>query len=483
MHFIPTEQYDADVLVAGGGPAGASCAYHLAQSGYRVILIDFAEFPRDKVCGDFVGPVAIRELEGMGITADPLFQQTNVIRNAAVYLDGVHLLTKEIPSVGDLPDHGRVIPRELLDNWILEKAKSRGVRVITSCKLQHYTNFSNAVVTHCKTTAGEMTFTTRYLVGADGSNSTLARLLNGSKPEAEYRIIAVRAYYKNAGCTGDQAELYFTSKSFPGYYWFFPTGPDTANVGIGMVVDNFPAEEINLKKLLEDLIANDATLRAKMAGAELQGKIVGWPLSTYNPDATIVAGRVLLAGDAAGLINSLNGEGIQYALLSGRWAAEALTGSLRGDGSLLEYTRRVKSKLALDMNLSNLVIQVIRNRNLNSVWLHLLSYMSEKAAADSRYADTAGGILAGLIPSQAALHPSFIGKSVQQVVSSLAGQAMREARQGPFGLPVTGMRLAGYTIAQLGNAVQQREQYWQWSKGIARKGMRVSGNLLEQLWH
>ncbi len=476
MHFIPSEQYDADVLVTGGGPAGASCAFHLAQAGFKVMLIDLASFPRDKVCGDFVGPVAIRELEGMGITGSSSFQHTHTIRNAAVFLDGVHQLTKEIPSVRDLPDHGRVIPREQLDNWILEKAKEAGVRVITSCKLFHYQVFSNAVTSHCKTAAGELSFTTRYLVGADGSNSALSRMLNGSKPQTEYRIIAARAYYKNVRCIGDQAELYFTGKSFPGYYWLFPTGPDSANVGIGMVLDSFPEEEINLKKLLEDLIAHDETLHMKMAGAELQGKIVGWPLSTYNPDATIVSDRIVLTGDAAGLINSLNGEGIQYALLSGRWAAEALAGCLRGEGTLAAYTKRVRSELALDMNLSNFVVQMIRNRNLNTVWLNLLGSLCEKAAKDGRYGDTAGGILAGLVPSQAALNPVFLGKSVQQVIASMIDRTLRETRRHPLGLPVAGMRLAGYGLALMGNAVQQRKQYWEWSKGVARRGMRVIGS-------
>jgi menaquinone-9 beta-reductase len=485
MHFIPTEKYDADVLVVGGGPAGASCAFHLAAAGFRVIVIDFAQFPRDKVCGDFVGPVAIRELEAMGIANDPSFQQTNIIRKAAVYLDGVNLLTKEIPAIAGLPDHGRVIPRETLDHWILEKAKSRGVRVITSCKFQRSETFSNAVTSYCKGPEGEVSFTTRFLVGADGSNSTLARQLNGAKPDAECRIIAVRAYYTNVDCTADEAELYFTSKSFPGYYWFFPTGPGAANVGIGMVVENFPAEEVNLKRLLEDLIENDATLKKKMANARLQGKIVGWPLSTYNPKAEIAAHRVLLTGDAAGLINSLNGEGIQYALLSGRWAAEALIPCLNrqeySKALLFDYIQKIKARLGLDMSVSNLVIQVIRNRNLTSLWLQLLSIMSERAAADEQYANVAGGILAGLIPSQAALSPSFIGKSVQQVFSSVLKQTVAETRKNPLALPATGIRFAGYTLAQLGNVVQQREQYWQWSKGIAEKGMLVSKHLLRSV--
>ncbi len=139
------------------------------------------------------------------------------------------------------------------------------------------------------------------IVGADGSSSTVARILTGSKPQAEDRILAVRAYYRNVKCVADQAELYFTSRSFPGYYWFFPTGPDTANVGIGMVQENFPQQEVNLKQLLMlELIENDPALKAKIGDGELEDKVAGWPLATYNPSHPKTADRLVLVGDAGG---------------------------------------------------------------------------------------------------------------------------------------------------------------------------------------
>jgi hypothetical protein len=218
-----------------------------------------------------------------------------------------------------------------------------------------------------------------------------------------------------------------------------------------------------------------------MANSVLQGKIVGWPLSTYNPEAAVIADRVLLTGDAAGLINSLNGEGIQYALLGGRWAAESLILCLQQEvyskAALSGYVDKIKARLGLDMTISNLVIQVIRNRNLNQVWLKLLAYMSEKANTDEDYANTAGGILAGLLPSQAALTPAFIGKSVQQVVSSMIAEVAGPARQNPLSLPATGIRLSAYTLAQFGNAFRQRKEYWEWSKGIAERGVQVATHL------
>ena len=485
MKFLVETRYDADVLIVGGGPAGAGCAYHLAKAGIKVILVDFQKFPRDKVCGDFVGPVAINELYHFGITGKEEFKHTNVITQAAVFLDGRPLITKAIPQVQQLPDHGRVIPREQLDQWIYDAAKEQGVTMVSPCRFTRFEVHNNCVVTFCKIGGKEVTYTTKYFVGADGSSSTAARMLNGAKPDPKDRIVAVRAYFENINCMSNQAELYFTSKSFPGYYWFFPTGKNEANIGVGMVLDNFPKEEINLKELLIDLIASDDTLKQKIGNGKLKDKVVGWPLSTYNPDIKITADRVLLTGDAAGLINSLNGEGIQYALLSGRWAAETLIkcfASGQHDYSALQqYEQTIKHHVGYDMCLSNMVIQFIRNRNLNPLWLNLLEVMTEKAAKDEYYARVAGGILAGLIPASEAVTFSFIGKSIMQGLETFSTSAIKTLKAGPVHIAGQGMRAAGFAVSQFSSLVHQPKDYINWTKGLINTGIDLSGYVLDDL--
>jgi len=117
---------DFDVAIAGAGPAGAAAAAHLASTGYVVALLDQKTFPRDKVCGDFVGPAAIAELDQLGVTDRPEFWQTNEIRQAALYLDGEDLIIQDFPQVDGLPDYGRVIPRIDLDHWIVQAATGAG---------------------------------------------------------------------------------------------------------------------------------------------------------------------------------------------------------------------------------------------------------------------------------------------------------------------------------------------------------------------
>lgn len=485
MAFIAQETVDCDVLIAGGGPAGAAAAYYLAQAGYRVTIVDFQQFPRDKVCGDFVGPVAIEELSRMGLAEDARFTDTHIITKAAVFLDGKTLLEKAIPAVSGLPDYGRVIPRELLDDWILKKAEQQGVRVLTPYRFKDFQVFENLVLSTCTYKGKDIQISARVLVGADGSSSTVARILHGKKPDPEDRILAVRAYFDNIGCVPHQAELYFSRNSFPGYYWFFPTSPTSANIGVGMVLENFPKEETNLKELLTDLIESDPILSSKVGNGAIRGKIVGWPLSTYKHNQPLVAHRVLLTGDAAGLINSLNGEGIQYALQSGRWAAESLIACLKQNDlsahALTIYEQKLKGEIALDMSISNLVIQFIRNRNLTDFWLQMLSVMTRCAAKDDAYATTAGGILAGLVPAKDAVSVSFVGKTLMGGALQFSEYAGGIVKKGLPGIVEAGMDGASTALAYAAEAFKQRGEYWEWGKGISAHTLKVAGLFYEDI--
>ena len=457
-------QYDADVLIAGGGPSGALCAYYLAKAGKKVIIIDAENFPRDKVCGDFVSPVGLTELMHIGISGFDEFEKTNKIACATVHLDGQAMINKNLPQMEGLPDYGRVIPRLILDNWIIAAAQKQGAQLITPCRLKQYTVENDCVKIECSIEDKDRVIYTRLLIGADGSNSIVARILNGKKPEPENKIIAVRAYFENINCVANQAELFFSSKSFPGYYWFFPTGATTANVGIGMMLENFPKSDINLTKLLMDMIDNDAAFKARIGAGRIINKVVGFPLSIYNPRAVLVKDRVLLTGDAAGLINSINGEGIQYALQSGRWAAECVINCLATDDltakSLSAFVTKVNYEIGYDMSISNIVMQFIRNRNLNPLWLCVLRIMIAQAEKDEKYASIAGGILAGMVPGSTALHWYFLRKSI--------ARALIYPFIKPSGIFKHTWRSIIFVFKSLSIAYTQKVAYWNWIKNIIK---------------
>lgn len=455
-------KYDADVLIVGGGPSGSLCAYYLAKAGKEVILIDSENFPRNKICGDFVSPVGLNELMEIGIWDLSDFKKTNVITGATVYLDGVPLITKSLPDMEGLPNYGRVIPRITLDNWILEAARKQGVQIITPCKLESYSVNDNCVNIDCNQEGKQKHFVTKIIIGADGSNSKVARIMHGKKPNPENKIVAVRAYFENTNCISQQAELFFTSKSFPGYYWFFPTSATTANVGIGMMLENFPKEEIHLKNLLLDMIENDESFKSKIGNGKATDKIVGFPLSIYNPKAPLVKDRVLLTGDAAGLVNSINGEGMQYAMQSGRWAAESIITCLGKNDlsakSLKIFETKVKSEIGYDMSISNIVMQFIRNRNLNPLWLKLLAIMIAQAKKDEKYANIAGGILAGMVPTNTAINFYFIRKSLFR--------GLIFPFKGTFGIFTFLKNSITFGATSFFLAIKQRAEYWNWIKNI-----------------
>src|SRR5215472_1036888 len=198
---------DCDALVVGGGPAGAAAAARLASRGFTTIVVDRATFPRDKVCGDFVGPAALAELADLGVTGTEAFGATNTIGECAVHFDGDQLGVLAIPQVDGLPAYGRVIPRRQLDAWVLDAARHAGATVLDGRKVTAIEQAPDAVTVHGHSAAGPWQLRTRLLVGADGSNSITARALRGTAPLRQDRILAVRAYFDDVSGPADQADL------------------------------------------------------------------------------------------------------------------------------------------------------------------------------------------------------------------------------------------------------------------------------------
>ncbi|HVP30373.1 MAG TPA: geranylgeranyl reductase family protein [Myxococcota bacterium] len=429
----PDLRVDCDVVVAGAGPAGSAAAAHLARGGLRVVLVDPARFPRDKVCGDFVGPAAVRELQQLGVLRERQPRQGNAIRDAAVFIDGKAAIRAPLPRVVGMPELGRVIPRQELDAAVLRRARATGVELLEGFRVESFETTPRRVTVTAHAGGRRARVRARLLIGADGSASLVARALRGAPPPPEDRIVAIRAYFEGVCGPCDRADLHFGRDFFPGYCWLFPTRPHGANVGLGMLVDTLPPPPKELRALLERLIEGEPALRARLSRARRVGKIAGWPLTTYDPQLPVVGERCLLVGDAAGLINPLNGEGIQYALQSGRWAAEVVLARAAADAfsadSLAAYARRVERELRLDMAVCRLLVEAIRNRRLSAVFLESLRAIAERAQRDRRYATIAGGVLAGVVPARWAV--TILGPTIEEIVRTGAPRAARTMVRHP----------------------------------------------------
>jgi geranylgeranyl reductase family protein len=473
---------DCDVIIAGAGPAGAATAIHLASCGISVIVVESEAFPRDKVCGDFVSPMALRELRALGVAALPEYRTSHIVRHAAVHVDGKHLMTSAIPKVPGLQAHGRVIPRKALDHWIAGRAVAAGAQLWENCRVDKFEIRRGHVQVGIRRAGQASTLRARMLIGADGSSSVVARVLRGRGVPPEDRIIAVRGYFEGVEGPSNRADIYFSRKIFPGYYWLFPHSKTGANVGVGMAMKTVPPNRDHLRTVLLDLVQHDPALRGRLGNARQAGDIVGWPLSTFDADLPITGDRVILVGDAAGLINPLNGEGIQYALLSARWAADAVKYAVeRGlfsQEGFHPYAARVAVEWQYDMAVARMILQLIRNRSLTKVWLEAVTIIAAGAREDSAYAAITGGVLAGLIPVHRVLGLDVILKTAKQAARSLAGETLQAVVRGPGNVA---NRMAAVTgiAAEMGMMiVQNRDESVRWGVDLAQSAKQLAGEFL-----
>ena len=283
-----------DVAVIGAGPAGAAAALSALRTkpGCRVLLIDKADFPRDKSCGDGIAPHALDELARLGV-ADVLLDQTPVRRLRLISPRGTAAAARV-----QRPNY--VVPRTVFDARLVEAAVARGA----TFRRQHVRSLQQVDA--------------RVVVGADGANGVTRRLLGMPKPDEQTVAVAVRGYIPWETSDPEQV-IVMDGRDWPAYAWRFDTGAGTANVGFGMLLPQLRALPRGRDALHERLVE----LLPEAAGAE-RLRSHHLPLSTGRPLQP--DGRVLLAGDAASLVNPLTGEGIFYALLSGRLAGAAAVG-------------------------------------------------------------------------------------------------------------------------------------------------------------
>ncbi|MBW3601536.1 MAG: NAD(P)/FAD-dependent oxidoreductase [Actinobacteria bacterium] len=310
---------DCDVAVVGAGPAGAAAALAALRldPSRSVLLLDKAAFPRDKACGDGIGPHAGDELGLLGVPG--AFDGYPPLRRLRIRAPG------GAQAVGEARRDNHVVPRAVFDARLVATAVARGARLRTE-RVRSLRDQGRYVVVNSRLRA-------RVVVGADGANSSVRRLLGvGSNPPG-HLAIAVRGYAPAPPGPPEQL-IDLVEAGWPAYWWSFPVGDGRANVGYGLVrhgLDDGRGQLYGrLARLLPGRPADPATLRAHHL-----------PLSTHRPPPA--RGRVLLAGDAASLVNPLTGEGIYYALASGRLAGTAAVLAPDAPGGL--YRRLLRREL------------------------------------------------------------------------------------------------------------------------------------------
>jgi geranylgeranyl reductase family protein len=354
-----------DVLVIGGGPAGAATAYWLAEAGHDVVFVERKTFPREKTCGDGLTPRAVKQLNDMGL-GDQLadFHRYDGLRACA------HGITLELqwPEHPVYPSYGYVVRRRELDLMVAERAQKSGAELRGGTEamapILRDGVLAGAVV-KSKETGETSELRARYVVIADGANSRFGRSLGTSRKRAYPQGMAIRGYFESPLHDDPWIESCLdlrdrNGNSLPGYGWIFPVGDGEINVGIGLLSTFRDYKKVNTTHIMNEFAATapeywgigpDTATSAPTGGRLPMG-------GSIEPK---VGPTWLVVGDAAGSINPFNGEGIDYAYETGRMAAGLLDEALvTGDGTVLRrYSQLLDDEYGLYFKVARLFAKVI----------------------------------------------------------------------------------------------------------------------------
>ncbi len=365
---------DADVIVVGAGPGGSATAYHLAQHGVRVLLLEKTEFPREKVCGDGLTPRAVRQLIRMGVDTSP---EAGWMHNRGLRVIGGGVrLELDWPDLASFPNYGLVRTRMDFDDLLVRQAVNAGAILRTSVNVIGPVLDGDGRVIGVQAEEGRdkapATFHAPLVVAADGVSGRFPLALGLAKREDRPIGVAVRRYYRSEVRHDDdylESWLELRAKGsgelLPGYGWIFGLGDGRVNVGLGILNSSSAFGKTNYRRLLTDWLANTPPEWGMADEANAEGSILGAALPMGFNRVPHYTRGVMLVGDSGGMVNPFNGEGIAYAMESGELAAEVAVQALarpagaERERALLAYPQELKTRFGGYYRLGGIFVKLI----------------------------------------------------------------------------------------------------------------------------
>jgi geranylgeranyl reductase family protein len=387
-----------DVIVAGGGPGGATAAYYLGEAGKKVLVLEKEHFPRYKACG---GATSARLLEGFPFDFEPVIEAHVRTVTYACRGEAVTFAPPECPT--------RMTMRADLDEFLLEHAQAE---LRQGDALVSVEERSDRVIV---TTRLGRRFEGRYLIGADGPNSAVAHALGLRRNKIILGAIEVEAPVPpEIFQRFKEAPVFIFGEIDMGYLWIFPKA-EHLSVGIGALRPQPGELQGTLRRVMEQY-------QVPIQGLPMHGH----PVPIYTRREKISTARTLLVGDAAGLVDPLNGEGIRYAVQSGRLAAEALLAEKIG-----QYEKRIHRQIGRSHRVNWLVAQIAYRHQGAFFELFMHNPFARRAFSDSFSEKSSQRALMlrllGSLPPYLVM--KFAGRE-RQNSHTKSGQAGHESRSG-----------------------------------------------------
>ncbi len=477
-----------DVVIVGAGPAGSTLAWKLAREGVNTIVLDGARFPREKVCGDYVEPRGLRLLNKMGCL--PTLEATSPlpITYSSTYVDSKRRYIGKIPFYGvhkDMPPHGYIVPRRILDDVILETAVAAGATAHQETYVTDFRNARTAVMIEALHHGKRVVYQGRMIIGADGVNSVVARRAGVLADDSRHIAISQRAYADGYEGGIGEATFLFDGDFFPGYGWAFPMGRGQVNLGVGVLKETCERDGITIPQLFRDFFEKLKQCHPRCRKLKLCRPPIGGIVKTYGGAGPNYFEKGLLIGDAGSFVDPMTGEGItpamESALIAARTILDVLQKGRLDAKSFSTYETEFRKHFDPSMIFVDLCAAIMRNRHYWGSWRKALVRGCELAQKDSKFAETVGACFGGLEINPPGILAEMWIRTAESLLS-IGSQSVLELLEG-------GADGTGFTLQETAGWITDSweslwdDPFWHagWATDVQRKWVRALAVMSKRL--